>query len=233
MIRKLPGWIWLGGGILAGVAGMVNAVAYLSFTHQAATHMTGIFTRLSIGLLDLESEQTRQAAMMLFAFLTGAAICGVIIHDGHLKMGRRYGVALSVESAILFAATLGFQQHSVWGEWLAAMAAGLQNAMVSTYSGSIVRTTHMTGILTDVGAIMGQMVRGVKIDLLRMRLLLLLMTAFLMGGILGAFLFQKWGYFAMLVPASMVAVTAGGYLVIRRIQFANPPRESQILKEQP
>ncbi|MBP9733783.1 MAG: DUF1275 domain-containing protein, partial [Candidatus Omnitrophica bacterium] len=99
MIRKLPKWAWLGGIVLAGVAGMVNSIAYLSFTHQAATHVTGIFTQLSIGLFDMESEQTRSAAAMLVSFFIGSVLCGYIIHDGHLKMGRRYGVALALESA--------------------------------------------------------------------------------------------------------------------------------------
>lgn len=216
MISKLPKWVWLGGGVLACVAGMVNAIAFLSFTHQAATHVTGIFTHLSIGLFDLESERTREAAFMILSFFFGAFLCGCIIHDGHLKMGRRYGGAMALESALLFASTAGFVLHSVWGERLAAMAAGLQNAMVSTYSGAIVRTTHMTGILTDLGAMMGQLVRGLKIDVLRLRLLALLMLSFTLGGVLGVLFYGRWEYLAMLVPASAVAASAVGYLLIRR-----------------
>lgn len=216
MLHKLPRWVWMGGSLLACVAGMVNAVAFMSFTHQAATHMTGIFTRLSIGIFDLQNEETRSAGMMLVSFFAGAAVCGMIIHDGHLKMGRRYGLALGVESALLFTAALAFQQQSIWGERLAAMAAGLQNAMVSTYSGSIVRTTHMTGILTDFGALTGQVLRGVHVDPLRIKLLALLMSSFVGGGILGALFFGWWGYLAMLVPAVTVAFAAGGYLIIRR-----------------
>lgn len=216
MIRKLPRWAWLGGIVLAGVAGMVNAIAYLSFTHQAATHVTGIFTQLSIGLFDMESAQTRSAAAMLGSFFLGSVLCGCIIHDGHLKMGRRYGVALALESVLLFAATAGFILHSVWGERLAAMAAGLQNAMVSTFSGATVRTTHMTGILTDLGALIGQRVRGIKADGLQMKLLALLMFSFTGGGVLGVLFYGRWGYLGMLVPAFTVAGSAVGYLLIRR-----------------
>jgi uncharacterized membrane protein YoaK (UPF0700 family) len=216
MISKLPKWIWLGGAVLACAAGMVNAIAFLSFTHQAATHVTGIFTHLSIGIFDLESESARQAAAMLLSFFFGAVMCGYIIHDGHLKMGRRYGAALALESALLFASTAGFVLHSVWGERLAAMAAGLQNAMVSTYSGAIVRTTHMTGILTDFGAMIGQISRGLKVDLRRLKLLGLLMFSFTVGGILGVLFYGRWEYLAMLVPATTVAASAAGYLLIRR-----------------
>ncbi len=223
MLHKLPRWIWVGGAILACVAGMVNAIAFLSFTHQAATHMTGIFTHLSIGLFDRDSAHARNAALMLGSFFAGAMACGMIIHDGHLKMGRRYGLALALEAALLAGATAGFMWHSLWGERLAAMAAGLQNAMVSTYSGSIVRTTHMTGILTDLGAIAGQAARGLKVDLLRFRLLATLALSFVGGGILGVLTFGRWGYLAMLVPAAAVGCTSAGYLVIRRMSFWNQP----------
>ncbi len=223
MIHKLPGWIWLGGCLLAGVAGMVNAIAFLSFTHHAATHVTGIFTQLSIGIFDLESEQTRMAALMLFSFFIGSIICGIIIHDGHLKMGRRYGLALGVECGLLLASTAAFYHHSIWGERLAAMASGLQNAMVSTYSGSVVRTTHMTGILTDFGALVGQIARGTKVNLLTFRLLVLLMTSFLLGGILGVLFYGRWEYLAMLLPAGLVGILAVGYLIIQRTQYAMRP----------
>lgn len=219
MVHKLPRWIWIGGAVLATAAGMVNAIAFLSFVQQAATHMTGIFTHLSIGLLDRDPAHARDAAMMLASFFFGAMLCGMIIHDGHLKMGRRYGFALAVESGLLLASTAGFILHSLWGERLAAMAAGLQNAMVSTYSGSIVRTTHMTGILTDLGAITGQAARGLKVDPLRFRLLAILAFSFVAGGVLGALFFRWWGYLAMLVPAATVGCTAVGYLMIRRMSF--------------
>ncbi len=221
MISKLPKWVWLGGAVLACVAGMVNAIAFLSFTHQAATHVTGIFTHLSIGLFDLGSDHAKEAALMLLSFFFGAFMCGCIIHDGHLKMGRRYGAALALESVLLFASAAGFVLHSVWGERLAAMAAGLQNAMVSTYSGAIVRTTHMTGILTDFGAMLGQMSRGLKVDPRRLKLLALLMASFTAGGFLGVLFYGRWEYLAMLVPATAVAVLAAGYLLIRR--FGHTP----------
>lgn len=219
MIHVLPRWVWFGGAVLAAVAGMVNAIAFMSFTHQAATHMTGIFTHLSIGLLDLESERTREAFLMLLSFFTGAALCGMIIHDGHLKMGRRYGLALGIEAALLLCATFGFHFQSAWGERLAAMAAGLQNAMVSTYSGSIVRTTHMTGILTDLGSILGQRLRGLRVDPLRAKLLSILAVSFVAGGVLGAWSVGRLGALAMLIPSGVVAAAAVVYLWMQRAGY--------------
>jgi uncharacterized membrane protein YoaK (UPF0700 family) len=41
---------------------------------------------------------------------------------------------------------------------------GVQNAMVSHYKGAIIRTTHLSGVLTDIGLTLGYKVRGLKIE---------------------------------------------------------------------
>src|SRR3546814_11590466 len=88
---------------------------------------------------------------MLGAFVAGAALGGLIVQDSTLRLGRRYGVALSLESLMLLAAIPLFRHQHLAGPLLAAMASGLQNAMATTYSGAIVRTTPLTGIFTDLG----------------------------------------------------------------------------------
>lgn len=80
---------------------------------------------------------------MLIAFCVGAMLSGLVIQDQTLKLGRRYGVALALEAALLLLAIPLFKQQQMQGALLAAMACGLQNAMVTTYSGARVRTTHL------------------------------------------------------------------------------------------
>ena len=46
----LPRWVWVGAGALACVAGMVNAVGFLGFEHQAVTHLTGTTTLFGIAV---------------------------------------------------------------------------------------------------------------------------------------------------------------------------------------
>ena len=40
------------------------------------------------------------------------------------------------------------------------MACGLQNSMVATYSGAVIRTTHLTGLTSDMGAAIGNWLAG-------------------------------------------------------------------------
>ena len=73
---------------------------------------------------------------ILAAFFLGCLVSGALIRQSSLRLGRRYGVALSVESALLLAAVYFLRRGANTGDYLAAAACGLQNAMVSTYSGS-------------------------------------------------------------------------------------------------
>ncbi len=216
MISKLPKWIWVGGGILAFTAGIINVIAFLGFAHQAATHVTGLFSHLSIALFQLNTEQIKLALFVIFSFFFGAILSGAILQDAQLKMGRRYSLTLIIECLLLLFSTWGFRCGSPWGEYFASMAAGLQNAMVSTYSGAIVRTTHLTGILTDLGVLIGHGVRGLPVDIRRVRLLFILITSFLIGGLFGAFLYAHFAYMAMLFPAAIIGALALGYQIIQK-----------------
>ena len=75
-------------------------------------------------------------------------------------MGRRYGVALCVEGGLLLTACYLLNLNSLYGQYCASAACGLQNAMITTFSGAVVRTTHMTGIVTDLGLMIGAKLRG-------------------------------------------------------------------------
>ena len=218
MISKLPRWIWVGAAFLALSAGMVNAIAFSAFPHKAATHITGTFSFLSIALFEHDVDGAMQSFFVLFCFFIGALISGIIIHDGHLRMGRRYGFALLVELTLLLLSTYGFRHSLIWGEYFASIAAGLQNAMVSTYSGAIVRTTHMTGNLSDFGALLGNQIRGAKtkLDVKRIQLLSIIMFSFFFGGLLGVFSYAKLDTLAMLAPAAMIAFSALCYELLRR-----------------
>ena len=61
---------------------------------------------------------------------------------------------------------------SFYGLLLASAACGLQNALATTYSGAIVRTTHVTGIFTDLGIMLGAIFRGQTLDYRKAKLFL-------------------------------------------------------------
>lgn len=220
MISKLPRWVWLGGAVLALSAGMINAVAFLGFSHQAATHVTGMFSHFSIGLVAGKKAEFTGAFLIIASFFVGAVLSGMIVSNAHLKIGQSYGWALGAESLLLFLSAYCFARNLIWGDCLAAMAAGLQNALASTYSGAIIRTTHMTGVLTDFGVLIGHALRGAPFDRARAKLFSILMGAFMAGGFAGAIFHNLFGNRAMLAPAIVVSASSAGYFLFKN-QFKN------------
>jgi len=206
IVQKLPWWVGLGGTSLAFIAGIVNAVGFESFAHEGVTHLTGAATTLGLAVGDGRSGATFHGLAVIASFAAGATISGFLIHAVTLKLGRRYGLALTIESALLFAAYLLLRRNHVAGEYLAGAACGLQNAMASMYSGAILRTTHVTGIVTDLGVLLGHRLRGTPVEGRRVRLLLLLVAGFVAGATCGALLFRRFDYGALLLP---VALTGG------------------------
>lgn len=216
MITKLPKWVWLGGAVLAFSAGIINVIAILGFAHKAATHVTGIFSLFSIAVFENDRQGIVQTCLIIVSFFTGALIAGLIVGDGHLKMGRRYGVALALESVFLLLSAYGFIKGHTAGEYFACMAAGLQNAMVSTYSGAMVRTTHLTGTLSDLGSLVGNKLRRIPVDNKLIQLQLIITLSFSFGGLLGAVSYHYFGAAAMLLPALIIGASSIAYEGFRK-----------------
>ena len=216
MSIRLPTWVWIGAIALSCVAGMVNVVGFLGFEHQAVSHMTGTTSQLGIALAHADWRSVGHLWCLLIAFALGAILSGLIIQDSTLQLGRRYGVALALESALLLLAIPLFKQQQVWGALAAAMACGLQNALATTFSGAVVRTTHLSGMFTDLGIGLGHLLRGLPVPLHRLTLSGLIISGFLAGGVLGAWLFARWQYDALLVPAVLTGLSGLGYVLYRQ-----------------
>ena len=220
MAERLATWVWIGAAALACVAGMVNVVGYLGFEHQAITHLTGTTTLLGASRAQARWASAGQLAGMAAAFVAGAALSGLLVQDSVLRLGRRYGVALAIEAALLAAAVPLFQAGSFAGPLLAAGAIGLQNAMATTYSGAVVRTSHVSGMFTDLGIMLGHALRGLPPARRRLWLCLVIISAFLAGGVCGAWLFDAAGYAALYLPAALTGTTGLVYAVYRHRQLA-------------
>ena len=220
----LPRWVWIGAVALACVAGMVNVIGYLGFEHQAVSHLTGTTSLLGAAIAHGDLRSVIHLWGVLIAFCAGAMLSGLIIQDQTLKLGRRYGVALALEAALLLLAIPLFKQQQIWGALLAAMACGLQNAMVTTYSGAAVRTTHLSGMFTDLGIGLGHLLRGMPLPMRRLTLSGLIISGFLGGGVLGAWFYRHWGYDALLAPALLTGSTGIGYVLYRQwVQAGQTP----------
>ncbi|OZB53473.1 MAG: DUF1275 family protein [Stenotrophomonas sp. 14-69-23] len=215
---QLPRWVWIGAIALSCVAGMVNVVGFLGFEHQAVSHLTGTTSQLGMALVQHDWRSVAHLWGMLIAFSLGAMLSGLIVQDGTLRLGRRYGVVLIIESLLLLVAIPLFKQQQIWGALAAAMACGLQNAMVTTFSGAVVRTTHLSGMFTDLGIGLGHLLRGLPLQMRRLTLSGLIISGFLAGGVIGAWLFQRYGYDALLAPALLTGCTGATYIIYRLSQ---------------
>lgn len=206
--------------MLAFVAGMINLVGLLGFRHQAVTHVTGSTSLLSAAIADADGIQVIHLTAIIASFVAGAALSGIIVQDSTLRLGRRYGVALLIESALLAGAVPLLNGGHVTGMLLASAASGLQNAMASAYSGAVVRTTHVSGMLTDLGIMAGHALRRLPVDRRRIGLYLSIVGGFLAGGIAGTLCFRHWGYSSLSIPAAITGCVALAYGL-----KPGPPRE--------
>lgn len=215
MLRQLPRWAWVGGGLLALVAGCVNAVGYLCFRHQPITHLTGTSTELGIAVARGDVADIVHWGLAILSFLGGAMSSGFIVQQRTLQLGRRYGVVLMMESALLFAAAPLIAHGNDLGIYVAAAAAGLQNAMVSTYSGAAFRTTHVSGMFTDLGIYLGQRLRGLEVDMLRIHVCVLVISHYIIGAMLGTLGFLWIAERVLLIPAVLTGLVGLGYAIYR------------------
>jgi len=211
LLRQLPRWAWFGTGVLAFIAGVVNAAGYLGFRHESISNMTGNTSLLGIALGKGDGGEAAHWILAIAAFVLGTILSGMIVQQSTLKLGRRYGVALTLESLLLFTAIPFLNASSSIGLYLASVAMGLQNGMVSAYSGAIIRTTHVTGILTDLGIGIGHLLRGLPVDVLRLSVCIVVGTTFMLGGAVGTLLFESLREDALLIPAVLTGVCGLSY----------------------
>lgn len=194
--------------------------------------MSGATSYLGLDLAGSHWMDALIGLAIILGFVLGAALAGFLIGARQLMPGRRYGLALLGEGALL---ALGMdlllgQRHA--GLALVAMACGLQNAMTSSYCGLIIRTTHVTGTVTDIGVMLGHWLRHRQIERHKLRFLLAVLAAFAGGIVLGAWVDGWIGSFALGLPAAGCLVAGiiiwlsarRGWLNAALIDEAKPPR---------
>ena len=211
------------GFALAFVAGAINAGGFLA-VHQYTSHMTGIVSSMAdnsvLGAYDL----VLSGAGALLSFLVGAACSAVMVnYSRRRRMHSEFAVPLLVEAFLLICfGFLGAQLSTVDGLFvsvtvmLLCFIMGLQNAVITKISKAEIRTTHITGIITDIGIELGKLFYWnaaststhpkVLANRTRLKILILLALNFFFGGVMGAFGFKHIGYIST-VPLAMVLVT--------------------------
>lgn len=189
-------WVFSGAALLSLIAGYVNVVM-LGFFAVPVSHMSGAVSHLGIVLTDAGFKDILLVTSIVIGFFCGALVSGIILRDTLFKIRRRYGAILLIESVLLFVTMLLALKGLKAAVPIAAVACGLQNAMASSYRGLTLRTTHVTGIVTDLGALLGNRLRGREIKSWKFGLLFSVIAAFFIGGVAGALMLRLFGMWSL------------------------------------
>ncbi|MBX9612950.1 MAG: DUF1275 domain-containing protein [Burkholderiales bacterium] len=211
------------GAVLAFVAGAANAGGFLA-VGQYTSHMTGIVSRVADDLVLGNVALAVAGLGALTAFMMGAMTTAAMVNWGlrrHLRSA--YSLPLVVESAALlvfglFGSAMGlltplFLPLTII---LLCFIMGLQNAVITKISRAEIRTTHITGLVTDLGIELGKLLylnrsegrAPVRADRKRLRLQTLLICSFFGGGLLGALGFKYLGYVTTVPLAVLLGLLA-------------------------
>lgn len=199
-LQRLPMWIQLGAFFLALNAGMINVLGLITVLHQSVSHMTGNISMLGMALLEGNIEFVIFLALVVLSYVIGSLFSGLIIGNSHFHLGLRYGSPLSLVAFFILVCWLLLPYIPRYALLFACMAMGVQNAMVSHYKSAIIRTTHLSGVLTDLGLALGYRLRGLDVDKKRVTLHFLIFCGFLMGGILASWIYPLLELNAFLIP---------------------------------
>jgi len=202
--------------LLGLTAGFVNAAGFLGFS-VLTTNVTG-HAALFAEQIALQNWQTaRVIALWMFLFLAGAFVSSFIVSRIGKNQQYSYVIPILIETTILLSVALfGYRyDHSLVGKEIFAgsllFAMGLQNALVSMVSGSVVRTTHLTGTFTDLGIELAQFLRHKAEDRTALKAKIKLRVAiiffFMCGALAGAYIFRWLHFYCFFVPVIILIYT--------------------------
>ena len=211
------------GLLLAFVAGAINAGGFLAI-QRYTSHMTGIVSGVADDLALGRAGLALAGVLLVVVFTSGAVTTTVLINRARRRhMHSEFALSLLLEATLLLAfGLLGANLARTSALLVPATAAllcfimGLQNAMVTKISQAEVRTTHMTGVITDLGIELGKLLYWnrlpdapdapmVRANRDRLRLHAMLLGCFAGGGLVGALAFQWLSFFATVPIALLLA----------------------------
>jgi len=220
--------------LLPGVAGALNASGLFA-VGTYTSHMTGLVSRVGDEAAQQHFWLATRSLLFVLAFVLGAATATALVIYAHRRGSAPYWRALLLECLLVFIfATVtvgsekGAQINSLEMTSLLCFAMGLQNALVTRVSSARIRTTHLTGVTTDLGIETTRMIdlwlqetRGLGWGRLlvlpsplrdprlkRLRIHASVWFSFLVGSTMGPLCYLAFGHLAMLLPCAMLALLA-------------------------
>jgi uncharacterized membrane protein YoaK (UPF0700 family) len=186
--------------VLSFVAGIVNVTGFLAFK-QLATNVTGHFALFITDVADFKFWKGTIYFLYIFSFLFGSFSSSFLIEK--FKANRKLNVFVLptlIECFILI--SIAVISNVVAIEYpnlivcLLLFAMGMQNSFVTKISNAIVRTTHLTGLFTDLGIELSQLFfpkthpnrEKIKATI---KLRIFIICFFFLGGIIGGYLYSR------------------------------------------
>ncbi|MBS0342255.1 MAG: DUF1275 domain-containing protein [Proteobacteria bacterium] len=220
------------GGLLAFVAGAVNAGGFLA-VQRYTSHMTGIISSVADNLVLGQVVLAMAGVFSLLAFLCGAATTAVLVHWARRReLHSEFALSLMVEAVLLLLFGLLGANLNLFIDvfipstvLLLCFIMGLQNAIVTKISKAEIRTTHMTGVVTDLGIELGRLffwnrTREAKVEHFvradRDKLIIhaTILGLFFAGGLVGATAFKAIGFSSTIPLAALLMAIAGPPLLL-------------------
>lgn len=209
---------------LAFVAGAVNAGGFLA-VGQYTSHMSGIVSTMADALALGEIGVVLTALASVLSFMSGAATTALLINWAHRRdLHSRYALSLLLEAFLLLLFGLAGAHLANIREFLAPATVillcfimGQQNAIITKISGAEIRTTHMTGMCTDIGIELGKLfyynrqgssLPDVRANRNKLKLHATLLLSFFIGAVSGGLGFKHVGYSATIPLAIWLTALA-------------------------
>lgn len=200
--------------ILSFVAGLVNISGLLSID-TLTTNVTGHFAFFSEYFVNREYSTAFAFISYILSFLFGAFICSFLVEMvWRRNPARSHALPMLLEISILIGISVTVSKSSMDHQWIARamlFAMGLQNALVTKVSQATVRTTHLTGLFTDLGIEVSQLFfYKEKTSLQKLStsiyLRLAIIIFFFLGGVVGGFLYREIELDTLIVAASALGL---------------------------
>lgn len=202
-------------GLLSSISGALNAVGFLiagSFTANMTGNISALADHLANGALRLALS----FAGLVVAFICGAALAALVIRIGEARRVRAiYALAIAAEGVFVLllgiALALWPGMEQAFLVIVLSFVMGLQNAVTTMISRARVRTTHVSGMATDIGIGLSALAGDAetrRAALPKLRLHALTLASFTAGGVLGAVLFGAAGYWLFpLCAGALLAIS--------------------------
>lgn len=200
--------------ILAFSAGIINAVFVFGCDGMTVSHVTGLISRFAISVASGELTGCLDVLFVILAFFAGAVVAGIVTGQRAFHMEKVYGfLVISIGIIALIPLFIDMKFNMM----LFAFIMGLQNGMIVTFRDILIRSTHMTGNLTDLGVYIGYKIRGNKEERPANGMVPFgTIIGFIIGGIAGVLLYKAVGKYVFAVVSGIYILLGCAYFYLQK-----------------